>query len=50
MYKALENYLKRNQVLPSNIVVYRDGVGGPSMMQKVLDKELETMIQAMTTY
>ena len=37
MKLALENYMKKNKVLPSTIAVYRDGVGGPSMMQKVLD-------------
>ncbi len=50
MKLALANYLAKNKNLPSTIVVYRDGVGGPTMMQKVLDQELETMCQAMATY
>jgi len=50
MKLALENYMKKNKVLPSTIAVYRDGVGGPSMMQKVLDQELETICQAIAAY
>jgi len=30
--------------------MYRDGVGGPSMQTKVLDKELEQMIQTINGY
>jgi hypothetical protein len=38
MKLALQNYLKQNKGrLPETVVVYRDGVGGPSMMNKVLN-------------
>jgi hypothetical protein len=47
MEKALANYEKNNKNnLPEKIVVYRDGVGGPSMQQKVLNKELGKMSEA----
>ena len=44
MKLALQNYLKQNKRLPETVVVYRDGVGGPSMMNKVLNQELEIMV------
>ena len=37
-------------MLPKNIVVYRDGVGGPSFRNKVLQYELGEMIAAMKAY
>jgi aubergine len=37
-------------VLPEKIVIYRDGVGGPSFMSKVLECELGEMISAMENY
>ena len=45
--EALQNYLQKNKILPATIFVYRDGVGGPSMMEKVLKSELKSMVDAM---
>ena len=50
MKEALGNYFKHNRKLPQTIVVYRDGVGGPSMQDKVLDYELNDMVAAMTGF
>ena len=47
---ALRNYETHNKKLPSTIVVYRDGVGGPSMQKLVLEVELGRMIQAFKSY
>jgi argonaute-like protein implicated in RNA metabolism and viral defense len=48
--KALANYERNNKKLPEKIVVYRDGVGGPSMQQKVLSKELGKMSDAIKAH
>lgn len=48
--EALQNYLQKNKILPATIFVYRDGVGGPSMMEKVLKSELKSMVDAMQSY
>ena len=45
--KALANYEKNNnKKLPDKIVVYRDGVGGPSMQEKVEKTEIKLISQA----
>jgi hypothetical protein len=41
MREALQNYQTMNKgALPGYIFIYRDGVGGPSMYNKVLDIEM----------
>ena len=35
MMEALQSYEKFNKGLPDYIFIYRDGLGEPSMMQKV---------------
>jgi len=37
--KALSNYVKVNKTLPTQIAIYRDGVGGPSYEEKVMRNE-----------
>jgi hypothetical protein len=50
MAKALKNYETHNKKLPSRIVVYRDGVGGPAMQKRVLEVELGKMTEAIQSY
>lgn len=47
---ALKNFEVHNKKLPGRIVVYRDGVGGPSMQEKVLKVELGKMTEALNNY
>ncbi len=48
---ALETYQTHNNgALPENILIYRDGVGGPQMKEKLKSVELEDMINAMTSF
>ena len=48
--KALKNYEVHNKRLPDRIIVYRDGVGGPSMQKRVLEVELGKMTEAIKSY
>jgi len=48
--KALKNFENHNKKLPARIVVYRDGVGGPSMQKRVLEVELGKMTEAIKSY
>ena len=50
MAKALKNYETHNKKLPTRIVVYRDGVGGPAMQKRVLEVELGKMTEAIRNY
>ena len=42
---ALKDYLKFNGVLPSRIIVYRDGVGD-GMLQSVVSYEVPQIIES----
>lgn len=43
----MRNYQNENiGILPEKIVVYRDGIGGPTLMQKCMNYEVRNMIQA----
>ena len=44
--EALQKFTSRNKFPPENIVIYRDGVGGPTMHTKVLNYELEKVSAA----
>lgn len=35
MFEAVGNWQTENKSLPEQIIIYRDGMGGPSMTQKV---------------
>ena len=40
MLEAIDNFTKRNKgTRPEQIIIYRDGIGGPTMTQKVLKSE-----------
>lgn len=43
--QSLEVYNKKNKALPSQIAIYRDGVGGPSYQEKVIRNEVEAVTQ-----
>jgi len=38
--EALKKYTMVNKVLPSQIAIYRDGVGGPSYQKYVVEFEI----------
>ena len=42
--EALKVYQNNNKVLPEQIVIYRDGIGGPLLMQKAKEKEINAVI------
>ncbi len=41
--EAMENYQKNNKSLPEQIVIYRDGMGGPTMTVKVEEIEVKVI-------
>ena len=41
--QSLEVYNKKNKCLPSQIAIYRDGVGGPSYQEKVIKYEVKAV-------
>ncbi len=44
---ALGVYKKNNMgLIPSQIIIYRDGLGGPSMINKVINNELPQVLSA----
>jgi hypothetical protein len=44
--KALQNYGNKNKMLPQQIAIYRDGVGGPSYVSKVIESERTFVVAA----
>jgi len=46
---ALAKYNKINKTLPSQVAVYRDGVGGPSYQQYVIDNEIPAIEDSFKT-
>ncbi len=47
MINALTKYRWRNNgELPQRVYVFRDGIGGPTMVQKILDGELQEVVSA----
>lgn len=45
LHEALINYQKMNKgPLPEQIVIYRDGIGGPTLQQKCLEVEVKEVI------
>ena len=41
IYEALQKYQKKNKkALPEQIIIYRDGIGGPILEEKCLKTEL----------
>ena len=48
---ALKNYLEHNKgSLPERIVVYRDGVGGPTLAEKCVRLEIQEVISVLETF
>ena len=48
---ALKKYESKNQgALPDQIIIYRDGIGGSSMMEKCLKTEVEQVTSAIISY
>ena len=44
--EALKNYQTSNKGnLPEQIIFYRDGCGGPTLLQKVLDMEVKYIVE-----
>ena len=44
---ALKKYESKNQgALPDQIIIYRDGIGGPTLMEKCFNTEVEMVISA----
>jgi len=51
MKSALDNYHKKNQgALPEQIIIYRDGVGGPTFQEKCVKNEINQIAKAIKTY
>jgi hypothetical protein len=48
--EALQKFISRNPFAPENIVIYRDGVGGPTMQRQVLNYELEKVSAAIAGF
>jgi hypothetical protein len=48
LVEALKFYHSQNKCLPTQVIVYRDGVGGPSYHEKVSRLEMPLVEQAMT--
>lgn len=47
---ACQNYNKQNKKLPDKIIVYRDGVGGPTMVHKVMENEASKINEELSEY
>ena len=43
MNEAIHNWHKNTGQLPEQIVIYRDGMGGPSLTKMVQEREVETI-------
>ena len=51
MENALATYQEENAgALPGIIFMYRDGVGGPTMLEKVLKYEVQQVIESLHSY
>ena len=51
MRQALKNYQEYNKgALPDQIMIYRDGVGGPTMEEKLLKREVENVFNSILGY
>lgn len=49
--EALQRYNKLNQgALPEQVVIYRDGIGGPTLQQKCLEYEVPRIIETLSTF
>jgi hypothetical protein len=47
---ALKNFAGKNKFVPANIVIYRDGIGGPTMQKQVLNYELRNVTAAIENF
>lgn len=51
MLQAIKNYQEYNKGnLPEQIIIYRDGVGGPTMEAKVIEIEIEQILMKIFGY
>ena len=55
MAKNIQEALKKHQemnkgALPEQIIVYRDGIGGPTFAEKCKKTEVEQVVQAVNAY
>jgi len=41
--EAMGVYNKNTQILPEQVIIYRDGMGGPSMTTKVQEHEVKVI-------
>lgn len=49
--EALKSYGQRNKGrFPNQIIIYRDGVGGPTMEEKVKESEVNQVQQAIQSF
>ncbi len=51
LVRALENYQQNNNgTLPEKVVIYRDGVGGPTLTEKCVKFEIPDVTSAVSEY
>lgn len=50
LQKALEFYGKKNQKMPGKVIIYRDAIGGPSMIDKCYRIEIPEVLSAIESF